>query len=209
MYVPEHFSEKNINEIKKLIDNYPLATLFTSGINGFTANHLPFLIDFNANGTQTILGHIARNNQLFKENKNGDEVLVVYKGEDAYISPNWYPTKQTTHEVVPTWNYQAVHFYGKLELIEDPIFLLGIVGRLTKTHEKKINEKIPWKINDAPRDFLEKKLSEIIGIKIEVSRFDAKSKVSQNKEKIDFDAVQKKMFERNKNSISSVMKKIK
>ena len=79
MYVPEHFSEKNINEIKKLIDNYPLATLFTSGINGFTANHLPFLIDFNANGTQTILGHIARNNQLFKENKNKASNIIARK----------------------------------------------------------------------------------------------------------------------------------
>ena len=208
MYTPEHFNEKDINEIKKIVDGYPLATLFTSGSKGFSANHIPFMVDFNTDGSHTILGHIARENQLFRENKNGDEALVVYKAQDAYISPNWYPTKKTTHKVVPTWNYQAVHFYGKISFFEDRKSLLGVVGRLTKLHEKKSDEKLPWNINDAPEEFITGKLLAIVGIKIDVIKFEAKSKLSQNKEDIDFNSVKNKMRQKMKKSMFSAMEKL-
>ena len=209
MYTPEHFREKDINEIKKIVDVYPLATLFTSGSKGFAANHIPFLIDFNPDGSQTILGHIARENELFRENKNGDEVLVVYKAQDTYITPNWYPTKKTTHKVVPTWNYQAVHFHGRISFFEDSKSLLGVVGRLTKLHEKKSDEKLPWNIKDAPDEFMASKLLAIVGIKIDVIRFEAKSKLSQNKEEIDFKSVKNKMLQKNKKIMFAAMEKIK
>ena len=209
MYIPEHFKEKNINEIKKIIDAYPLATLFTSGANGFSANHIPFLCDFNEVGPQTITGHIARENELYKESKEGDQVLVVYKAEDTYVSPNWYQTKKLTHKVVPTWNYQAIHFHGVISFFEDKKLLLAVLGKLTKIHEKKIGENLPWKIRDAPREFIEKKLSAIVGIKINVSRFEAKSKLNQNKEVVDFKSVKKKMVQIRKKSLYLAMEKLK
>ena len=208
MYTPKHFKEKDLNEIKKIVDNYPLATLFTSGSRGFSANHIPFMVDFNDNGSQTILGHIARENELFIENKNGDEVLVVYKAEDSYISPNWYPTKKITHKVVPTWNYQAVHFYGKINFFEDRKSLLNVVGRLTKLYEKKSDEKLPWNIKDAPKEFMTSKLLAIVGIKIDVIKLQAKSKLSQNKEEIDFKSVKNKMLHKNKKIMFSAMEKL-
>ena len=138
VYIPEHFEEKNQKEIQKIIDNFPLATLIAFGSKGLSANHLPFIVDYNKHGSTTLLGHIALENQLFKENKNNDEVLVLYKAEDTYVSPNWYPTKKKTHKVVPTWNYQSVHFYGRIFFLQDLKSLLGIVGRLTKIHENRI-----------------------------------------------------------------------
>ena len=121
------------NEIKKILNTFPLATIVTSGNQGFSANHIPFICEFNLDGTQTILGHIARQNEVFQETTNGSQVLVVFKAEDSYISPNWYPTNKTTHEVVPTWNYQAVHFHGKISFFEDKKSLLSVLGKLTKT----------------------------------------------------------------------------
>jgi|TARA_B110000037_G_scaffold6703_1_gene7196 transcriptional regulator len=209
MYTPEHFEEKNINEIKKIIDTFPLATVFINGPNGFSANHIPLVCHFNTDGTQTILGHIARENEVYKENRNGDKVLVVYKAEDSYISPNWYSTNKITHEVVPTWNYQAVHFHGEISFFEDKKSLLGILGKLTKIHEKKIGEKEPWKIKDAPREYIEKKISAIVGIKIDVSRYEAKSKLNQNKTELDLKSVKKKMIQLKKEVLYLAMDKLK
>lgn len=209
MYTPEHFKEKNINEIKKILNTFPLATIVTSGNQGFSANHIPFICEFNLDGTQTILGHIARQNEIFQETTNGSQVLVVFKAEDSYISPNWYPTNKTTHEVVPTWNYQAVHLHGKISFFEDKKSLLSILGKLTKIHEKKIGENEPWKIKDAPKDYMGKKLSGIVGVKIDVTRCEAKSKLNQNKEDIDFVSVKKKMLQLKKEILYSAMNKIK
>ena len=94
MYLPEHFLEKDIDEIKRIIKEFPLATLITSSTNGLEANHLPFLVDFKNNAPQTLLGHIAIGNLIYKNIRNNEEVLVVYKAEDSYISPNWYPSKK-------------------------------------------------------------------------------------------------------------------
>ena len=208
VYVPEHFEEKDQKEIQKIIDNFPLATLIAFGSKGLSANHLPFIVDYNKHGSTTLLGHIALENQLFKENKNNDEVLVLYKAEDTYVSPNWYPTKKKTHKVVPTWNYQSVHFYGRIFFFQDLKSLLGIVGRLTKIHENIIGEKKPWSIKDAPKEFIKQKLSSIVGVKIEVTKVVAKSKLSQNKEIDDFNGVKKKMLQKDKHSLYEAMKNI-
>jgi transcriptional regulator len=132
MYLPEHFVETDINEIKRIIKDFPLATLITSSANRLEANHLPFLVDFKNNTPQSLLGHIAIGNPIYQNNKDNEEVLVVYKAEDSYISPNWYPTKKVNHKVVPTWNYQSLHFYGKIKFLKDIKSLLKIVGKLTK-----------------------------------------------------------------------------
>jgi len=205
MYLPEHFLEKDINEIKRIIKEFPLATLITSSTNGLEANHLPFLVDFKNNALQNLLGHIAIGNPIYQNIKDNEEVLVVYKAEDSYISPNWYPTKKENHKVVPTWNYQSVHLYGKIKFLKDIKSLLKIVGKLTKLYETQVGESDPWTIKQAPKDFMNEKLSNIIGIQIKITKTLAKSKLNQNRDAIDFNSVKNKMLEKNKNILHKAM----
>ena len=205
MYLPEHFIETDINEIKRIINDFPLATLITSSANGLEANHLPFLVDFKNNTPQSLLGHIAIGNPIYQNNKDNEEVLVVYKSEDSYISPNWYPTKKANHKVVPTWNYQSLHFYGKIKFLKDIKSLLKIVGGLTKIYEMQAEESDPWTIKQAPKDFMKEKLSNIVGIQIDITKILAKSKLNQNRDTIDFNSVKTKMLEKNKKSLHKAM----
>ena len=205
MYLPEHFLEKDINEIKRIIKEFPLATLITSSANGLEANHLPFLVDFKNNALQNLLGHIAIGNPIYQNIKDNEEVLVIYKAEDSYISPNWYPTKKENHKVVPTWNYQSVHLYGKIKFLKDIKSLLKIVGKLTKLYETQVGESDPWTIKQAPKDFMNEKLSNIIGIQIKITKILAKSKLNQNRDAIDFNSVKNKMLEKNKNILHKAM----
>lgn len=205
MYLPEHFVETDINEIKRIINDFPLATLITKSANGLEANHLPFLVDFKNNTPQSLLGHIAIGNPIYQNNKDNEEVLVVYKAEDSYISPNWYPTKKVNHKVVPTWNYQSLHFYGKIKFLKDIKSLLKIVGKLTKIYEMQVEESDPWTIKQAPKDFIKEKLSNIVGIQIDITKILAKSKLNQNRDTIDFNSVKTKMLEKNKKSLHNAM----
>ena len=205
MYLPEHFIETDINEIKRIINDFPLATLITKSANGLEANHLPFLVDFKNNTPQSLLGHIAIGNPIYQNNKDNEEVLVVYKAEDSYISPNWYPTKKVNHKVVPTWNYQSLHFYGKIKFLKDIKSLLKIVGKLTKIYEMQVEESDPWTIKQAPKDFMKEKLSNIIGVQIDITKILAKSKLNQNRDAIDFNSVKTKMLEKNKKSLHNAM----
>jgi len=205
MYLPEHFRETDINEIKRIINDFPLATLITKSANGLEANHLPFLVDFKNNTPQSLLGHIAIGNPIYQNNKDNEEVLVVYKAEDSYISPNWYPTKKANHKVVPTWNYQSLHFYGKIKFLKDIKSLLKIVGKLTKIYEMQVEESDPWTIKQAPKDFIKEKLSNIVGIQIDITKILAKSKLNQNRDTIDFNSVKTKMLEKNKKSLHNAM----
>ena len=205
MYLPEHFRETDINEIKRIINDFPLATLITKSANGLEANHLPFLVDFKNNTPQSLLGHIAIGNPIYQNNKDNEEVLVVYKAEDSYISPNWYPTKKVNHKVVPTWNYQSLHFYGKIKFLKDIKSLLKIVGKLTKIYEMQVEESDPWTIKQAPKDFIKEKLSNIVGIQIDITKILAKSKLNQNRDTIDFNSVKTKMLEKNKKSLHNAM----
>jgi len=113
-------------------------------------------------------------------------VLVIFQAEQAYISPNWYPSKHATHQQVPTWNYRVVHVHGRLQLHDDRKWVLGAVGKLTRTHEARTQGVVPhaagaWKIKDAPPDYLERQLAHIVGIEIAITRVQAKFKLSQNR----------------------------
>ena len=151
------------------------------------------------------MGHIAIGNPIYQNNKDNEEVLVVYKAEDSYISPNWYPTKKVNHKVVPTWNYQSLHLYGKIKFLKDIKSLLKIVGKLTKIYEMQVEESDPWTIKQAPKDFIKEKLSNIVGIQIDITKILAKSKLNQNRDAIDFNSVKTKMLEKNKKSLHKAM----
>ena len=184
MYLPEIFEEKDHEKLYQLIENYPFATLVSQSSNGLEANHLPFKLLLEPEHHSAILvAHIARNNPLHTQIRNGTEVLVIFQGEQGYISPNWYPSKQQHHQHVPTWNYQVVHVNGAIRFLEDEKFLRGILAKLTRTHEAK--QPKPWKMSDAPSDYIAEELKGIIGIEIEIQQMTGKFKLSQNRDKVD------------------------
>jgi transcriptional regulator len=176
MYQPAHFRQPDDAVWQALLRERPFATLVTPRADGgFTADHLPLLHDAQAN---LLVGHVARANPLWRE-AHGREVLAIFQGADAYISPSWYAAKAEHGKVVPTWNYAVVHLHGRLQAIEDRVWLRELVGRLTDRHEAP--RPTPWGVDDAPADYIEQMLSAIVGLRIEVTRVDAKWKASQNR----------------------------
>lgn len=181
MYIPAHFAEDRIELLHSLIQAHPLGTLVTLEQDGMNANHLPFEIAAPSPEAPfgTLRAHIARGNPLWKNLDNASEALIVFQGPQAYITPAWYEEKQASGKVVPTFNYAVVHAYGKLRVIDDAQWLRGLLQRLTDQHESK--QLSPWKVSDAPENYLQKMLAAIIGIEIPLSRISGKWKVSQNR----------------------------
>lgn len=180
IYLPEHFRASDLVEIRDIIDRFPLATLVTQGPEGMSANHVPLIYEHARGPNGTLIGHVARNNTLWRDGQHEGESLSIFQSIDAYISPNWYPTKQETHEVVPTWNYAIVHAFGPIRVHEDEKWLRGVVGKLTRKMEQITSEQ-PWKMADAPPDYLRGMLENIVGIEIPVTRIVGKVKASQNR----------------------------
>jgi transcriptional regulator len=179
VYLPPHFEEHRIETMHDLIRAHPLGTIVHLGADGLSANHIPFLVDSASGPNGTLLAHIARNNALWREASPDQDVLVIFQGPDAYISPTWYPTKQETHEVVPTYNYAVVHASGRLLVHDDEKWLRGVIGKLTKVMEAP--QPAPWKMADSPRDYLNARLTEIVGIEIPITRLTGKFKLNQNR----------------------------
>ena len=180
MYVPAHFEENRPEVLHQLIVDQPFATLVTTGPNGLDANHLPFEFAAGEGPLGTLRAHVARANPVWQEVAENPDTLVIFQGPAAYISPNWYPSKHDTHRQVPTYNYMVVHAHGKIVVHEEEAFLRGLVARLTRTMEA--NEPKPWKMGDAPADYISQMLGAIVGIEIEVTRLVGKWKLGQNKE---------------------------
>jgi len=177
MYLPKHFAEDNVAEMHALMRAHPLATLISHGPDGLNANHIPLLLA-DAEPYGTLQGHVARANPLWKAGNVAGEVLVVFQGDESYISPSGYATKAEHGKVVPTWNYATVHAYGELKVIEDPAWIFGQISALTATNEAALPQ--PWAVTDAPADYIEKMLGAIVGIEITINRLLGKWKVSQN-----------------------------
>ncbi len=181
MYVPPWFSETRPEPLHALLAAHPLGTLITHGADGLDANHIPF--EFEAG---RLIGHVARANPLWSEVGNGGpghpQVLVVFQGPEAYVSPNWYPSKHETHRQVPTWNYQVVHVHGELMFHDDEKFVRGVVARLTRTHERRAGGEKPWRMTDSTPEFIDGMLKNIVGIEIVVKKMVGKFKLSQNRE---------------------------
>lgn len=183
MYVPTHFEESDPQVLATFMTEHPFAALITHGSHGLNANHLPFEILKRDTAGPLLQAHVARKNPVWKTVKDGDEVLVLFHADDAYISPNWYPSKQITPRHVPTWNYRAVHAHGRITIHDDEKYVRGLVARLTRTHERA--QRRPWKMTDAPPDFIDAMLKAIVGIEIEVTRLTGKFKLSQNRDDAD------------------------
>lgn len=180
MYIPAAYEESRQEVLHALVRRHPLGVLVTQGPQGLDANHLPFELDAGGPGRWVLRAHVARNNPVWQVGAVGSEVMVVFRGEAAYISPNWYPSKHDTHRQVPTWNYQVVHVHGRLAIRDDEKYVRGLVARLTRRHEG--GQPVPWRMGDAPADYIDSELRAIVGIEIEVARMVGKFKLSQREE---------------------------
>ncbi len=179
MYLPAHFKETDPQTLAQLMQAYPLGTWVLPAATGLLINHLPFMVDTDSDGTTRLIGHVARANPVWKAVAEAGEGVVVFQGPQTYISPSFYPSKQVDGKVVPTWNYAVVHAHGKARVITDKAQLLAIVTRLTDTHEAR--RAAPWQVSDAPDDYIEQRLTGIVGIEIVVSERVGKFKNSQNR----------------------------
>lgn len=184
IYLPEYFEMTDVADVHGIIERFPLATLMTQGPGGIAANHIPLMLDCREGPHGTLIGHVARKNAMWEPGNHQGEALAVFQGSEAYISPNWYPSKQEAHEVVPTWNYAVVHAYGPIVVHEDAKWLRGAVGMLTRKMERITSER-PWKMADAPRDYIAGMLENIVGIEIPITRIIGKMKASQNRTSAD------------------------
>lgn len=183
MYLPAHFAEARTAELHRILREHPLGMLVTHGADGLDAEHIPFEFD-PARGPHGVLtGHVARANPLWQRCPSGTPVLVVFRGVEAYISPNWYPSKHEEHRQVPTWNYEVVHAHGTLAVHDDERFVRGLVARLTRRHEAA--EPRPWKMGDSAPGFIDGMLAKIVGIEVTITSLVGKAKLGQNKSERD------------------------
>ncbi|PTB22621.1 transcriptional regulator [Trinickia symbiotica] len=180
MYIPADFNEPRTDILHERMVQNPFGTLITHGKSGLDANHIPFELAADEGELGVLRAHVARANPVWQDVANGDEVLVIFQAGDAYISPNWYPSKHELHKQVPTWNYMVVHAYGRITVRDDEKFVRGVVARLTRKHEASQPE--PWKMADAPADYIDTLLKAIVGLQVDITRLVGKSKLGQNKE---------------------------
>ena len=178
MYIPKHFREEDLPALHAMIRDSGLATLISPTPEGLLATHLPLLLDADAGPFGTLIGHVARGNPHGQVDPEA-ESLVIFRGPDGYVTPSWYAAKRETGKVVPTWNYVAIHAYGRLEVFDDPDRLLDIVTRLTDHHEA--GRSAPWAVSDAPADFVATMLKGIRGVALRITRLEGKAKLSQNR----------------------------
>jgi transcriptional regulator len=179
LYIPPAFAEDRPEELLAIMRAASLPVLITPTASGLVATHMPLY----AATPDRIVGHVARANAHWRDILPGSHSLAIFLGADGYVSPSWYPSKAETGKVVPTWNYQAVHATGTLEITEDPKELLAIVTTLTERYES--GRAKPWTVNDAPADYIAAQLKGIVGIVLHVTKLEGKVKLSQNKSMAD------------------------
>jgi len=205
MHTPQHFRETRLDELHRLIGEYPLGVLVHNGPAGLDANHLPFELDPEDGEHGSLRAHVARANPVWREAKDGDEVLVIFRGPAAYISPNWYPSKPETHRLVPTWNYQAVHVRGTIGIRDEDRFVRGVVSRLTRVNEARTGAESPWKMGDAPRDYIDRMLEAVVGIEVEIASIVGSWKLGQNREERDRIGAAEELGARGDDALSAAM----
>lgn len=183
MYLPAQFKEERTDVLQALMRRHPFATVAAMGETGLIADHLPLKMISEPAPWGILRGHVARANPLWREYRSDSEAVAIFQGPHSYISPSLYPTKQTTGEVVPTWNYAVVHARGTLRFIDEAEWLRDFVSGLTDEHEA--GRAQPWKMTDAPSAYLDKMLAMIVGLEFSISSITGKWKLGQNRTSTD------------------------
>ncbi|MDE8349567.1 MAG: FMN-binding negative transcriptional regulator [Acidocella sp.] len=187
MYIPPAFAEDRPEELHAIMQAASLPVLVSTIIDApnttrMIATHLPLTLH-----GDTLIGHFAKANEHWKNFNENAESLAIFTAVDGYISPSWYAAKQEHGKVVPTWNYEAVHVYGRLEIITAPQDILSIVTKLTKRYEEP--RAHPWHVSDAPDDYIAAQLKGIVGVVLNISRIEGKRKLNQNRATADREGV--------------------
>jgi len=190
VYVPAHFRPADA-AIRELLARCGAADLVTATARGLLGTLLPFTYDGpgsrpDAGVWGALLGHLARNNEQWREPAQGD-ALVIVRGPDAYISPAWYASKREHGRVVPTWNYVTAHVYGRLVVHDDAAWVEALVRRLTAEHEARHSE--PWSVDDAPPEYIAAELRAIVGVEVLIDRVEGKFKLNQNRSDAEVEGV--------------------
>jgi transcriptional regulator len=193
MYVPRHFNEARRDVLLDFVRKQPFGLLIASGESGLEVASIPFLVESKSHEMLLFQAHVARANPIWR-GANASEVVVVFQGPHAYVSPNWYPSKAESGEVVPTWNYVMVEARGTLTVRDDVAWLREHVTRLTETHER--DQPRPWAVDDAPREFTDKLLKGVVGLELSVSSLVGKWKLSQNRSEPDRAGVARSLAQR-------------
>lgn len=177
MYTPTAFREARLPELHAAIEAIAFASLISTTADRLQVSHIPLLLAPEEGALGTLYGHVARANAHAV--CAGATSLAIFLGPQAYISAGWYPGKQTHGREVPTWNYIAVHAHGVLETFNDPVALRDLLSRLTDRHERTMSR--PWRIDDAPADYIDRNLKAITGLRLPIDHLEGKWKLSQNR----------------------------
>ena len=205
MYTPAHFRVTEPAALHRLIAAHPLGVLVTSHEGSLDANHIPFEFDPQIGPLGRLSAHVARANPVWQQCLAGADVLVIFRGKESYISPNWYPSKHETHRQVPTWNYEVVHAHGRLRVRDDEKFLRGVLARLTRVHEAQ--EPRPWKMGDSAPEYIDAMLRAVVGLEIDITALEGKSKLSQNREPRDIAGAVQMLRQRGSDELAQSMEK--
>ena len=191
MYIPAHFAADDA-AVEDLLFKHGAADLITLTEDGLLATMLPFAYLPSVGEHGALYGHVARNNDQWRKPAQG-ESLAIIRGPDSYVSPSWYAAKAEHGRVVPTWNYLTAHVYGRLIVHDDPVWVEDVVRRLTAKHEAarlaSPGQRMPWSPDDAPRKFIEGQLRAIVGLELQITRIEAKAKLSQNRPATDIPGI--------------------
>ena len=179
MYNPSAFRETRPEILEAALAAHPLAALVTMGSQGLDASHIPLIYHPTEGGMGVLRGHMARANPQWRQYTQETEALAIFSGPQHYVTPAWYPTKKENGKVVPTWNYLVVHARGLLSFQDEPAWLLENVQSLTDAHER--SRDAPWRVTDAPPDYIDNMLRAIVGVELKIASLEGKWKVSQNR----------------------------
>lgn len=180
MYVSKHHVLDDREAIFGLMDAHPLGAWVCQTEGGLVANHVPFLLDRRRGEFGTLVGHVSRANPIWRQLNTAAPSVVTFQGPQAYISPGWYPGKAAHGKVVPTWNYTVAHAHGVARAVDDRGWLLDVLNRLTATHEA--SRPAPWRVGDAPADYIDRMLRAIVGVELPIGRLEGKLKASQDED---------------------------
>lgn len=209
MYIPEPFRPTE-EDVLALLRSPGAVDLITVTARGILATMLPMAWDepgsrpgLGEHGA--LLGHVAIKNDQWREPAIGESMAIV-RGPDAYITPSWYEAKREHGRVVPTWNYVTIHAYGRLVVHRDAVWLEANVRRLVDAHEGPRQE--PWRVDDAPRAYIDGQLKAIVGVELLIDRLDAKSKLSQNRSEADIEGTIAGLEADGERGVSSAMRRL-
>jgi transcriptional regulator len=183
MYQPKYHALTDVGAMQMHIEQHALGAWVCTGEDGLVANHIPFFLDKDYGSLGRLIGHVSHANPVWRQLATGAPSVVMFMGPQTYITPAWYPGKQTHGKVVPTWNYVTVHAHGIASAIEDPAWILNMLKRLTNAQEASRSQ--PWQVSDAPADYVQQKLRAIVGIELVIDRLEGRLKVSQDEDLAD------------------------